>query len=312
MTNKQKTFHLKKNRIIAPAFFLLILFSTFISCSQNGNNADANGYFEADETIVSSQANGMILELNIEEGENFLEKEMVGQIDTTQLYLTLLQLQSQRGAVLSRKPDIEKQTASLKEQIVAAQRELQRVENLAKGNAATSKQVDDVRTQVSLLQKQLEAAENQLQNNTQSITKESNPIAYQIAILEDQIEKTKIINPISGTILAKYAKKNEMTGIGKPLYKIANLDEIILRIYITNAQLSSIKIGQKVDVMIDQSENNQKNYEGFIEWISSKAEFTPKTIQTKEERSNQVFAVKIRVKNDGYLKIGMYGEVKFQ
>lgn len=301
----------KKQRMLS-VLSMISLLSLFISCTQNGNEADASGYFEAEETIVSSQANGMILALDIEEGENLSEGKKIGQVDTTQLYLSLLQLKSQRGAVLSRKPDINKQTAMLREQIIVAQREMKRVENLAKGNAATSKQVDDAQAQVALLQKQLEATENQLQNSSNSINKESNPIEYQIAILEDQLKKTQIINPTNGTVLAKYAKKNEMTGVGKPLYKIANLDEMILRVYITNSQLSSIKIGQKVAVLIEQAENNKKEYEGFIEWISNKAEFTPKTIQTKEERSNQVFAVKIRVKNDGYLKIGMYGEVKFQ
>ncbi len=289
--------------------FLVSLGIFLTSCKTNGTDAFASGYFEAVETIVSAQGNGSILELNVQEGQELMAGEKVGQIDSTQIYLSLLQVRSQRGAVLSRKPDISSQTASLKEQIAVAQRELTRVENLAKGNAVPQKQVDDARSQVSVLQKQLNAVENQLSSSSQSISKESNPLAYQAQVLEDQLRKTRIINPVNGTVLVKYAEANEMAGIGKPLYKIADLSEMILRVYVTNSQLGAIKLGQIVKILVDKSETEQAEYQGTIEWISDKAEFTPKTIQTKDERSNQVYAVKIRVKNDGMLKIGMYGEV---
>ena len=289
--------------------FLVSLGIFFTSCKTNGTDAFASGYFEAVETIVSAQGNGSILELNVQEGQELMAGEKVGQIDSTQIYLSLLQVRSQRGAVLSRKPDISSQTASLKEQIATARRELKRVENLASGSAATQKQVDDARSQVLVLQKQLSAVENQLSSSSQSISKESNPLAYQAQVLEDQLRKTRIINPVNGTVLVKYAEANEMAGIGKPLYKIADLSEMILRVYVTNSQLGAIKLGQTVKILVDKSETEQTEYQGTIEWISDKAEFTPKTIQTKDERSNQVYAVKIRVKNDGMLKIGMYAEI---
>ncbi len=290
---------------------LLIIFSLlFFSCKTNGTDVFASGYFEAVETIVSAQANGQILSLDVQEGQELTAGDYVGQIDSTQIYLSLLQVRSQRGAVLSRKPDISTQTASLREQIAVAKRELARVEKLAKGNAIPQKQVDDARAQVTVLQKQLNAVENQLSSSSQSISKESNPLAYQAEVLEDQLRKTRIINPVSGTVLTKFAEANEMTGIGRPLYKIADLSEIILRVYVTNSQLGAIKLGQTVKVSVDKNETEQAEYTGTIEWISDKAEFTPKTIQTKDERANQVYAVKIRVKNDGMLKIGMYGEIK--
>ncbi|MHB9054993.1 MAG: HlyD family secretion protein [Paludibacteraceae bacterium] len=301
--------HTFKKICLSGSGTMLLFFILFASCKSSKTEAFASGYFEAVETIVSAQANGVILEMNVEEGQDLTAGEKVGQIDSTQLYLSLLQIRSQRGAVLSRKPDISSQTASLKAQIVAAQRELNRVEKLAAGNAATGKQVDDAKSQVTVLQKQLTAVETQLSSASQSISKESNPLAFQAALLDDQLKKTHIINPVNGTVLVKYAEVNEMASIGKPLYKIADLSEIILRVYITNSQLGALKLGQQVKVQVDKSENHQGEYRGTIIWISDKAEFTPKTIQTKDERSSQVFAVKIRVKNDGFLRIGMYGEI---
>lgn len=294
--------------------FATVFFGTVIltSCKSKDENYDASGYFEAIEILVSAQANGQILSLNIEEGQELAVGQKIGQIDSTQIYLTLLQVQSQRGAVLSRKPDISSQTAILKEQIITAQRELSRLQNLALGNAATQKQVDDARSMVTVLQKQLSAQQTSLGNASESVSKESNPLQYQISLLKDQLRKTHIVNPVNGTVLVKYAEQNEIAAMGKPLYKIADLSEIILRAYITNSQLSSLKLGQNVTVIVDKSEDKKANYQGKVEWISTKAEFTPKTIQTKEERSNEVYAVKIRVKNDGFLKIGMYGEVLFK
>ena len=237
---------------------------------------------------------------------------MVGQIDSTQIYLTLQQVKAQKGAVLSRKPDISSQTAILKEQLVQANRELQRVENLFAGQAATQKQVDDARSGVAILKRQLNAQQTTLEKSTVSVSKESNPLEVQVALLQDQLQKCRIINPVTGTVLVKYVEQNEMAVIGKPLYKIADLSSVILRAYITSNQLAQLKLGQDVIVLVDKGENQPVKYPGKVEWISNKAEFTPKTIQTKEERSNEVYAVKIRVKNDGFLKIGMYGEVNFK
>ena len=290
---------------------LLLFFILLFSCKSKDNNYDASGYFEAVETIVSAQANGQILSLNVNEGQELAAGQQVGQIDSTQIYLTLQQVQSQRGAVLSRKPDIGSQTAVLKEQITTAKRELARIERLAAGNAATQKQVDDAHSAVSVLQRQLDAQQTSLSNTSSSINKEGNPLEVQMSLLKDQLNKTHIINPINGAVLVKYVEQNEMASMGKPLYKIADLSEIILRAYITNAQLANLKLGQKVTVLVDKGKDKNAEYHGNIEWISSKAEFTPKTIQTKDERSNEVYAIKIRVKNDGFLKIGMYGDVKF-
>ena len=290
---------------------LLLFFILLFSCKSKDNNYDASGYFEAVETIVSAQANGQILSLNVNEGQELAVGQQVGQIDSTQIYLTLQQVQSQRGAVLSRKPDIGSQTAVLKEQITTAKRELARIERLAAGNAATQKQVDDAHSAVSVLQRQLDAQQTSLSNTSSSINKEGNPLEVQMSLLKDQLNKTHIINPINGTVLVKYVEQNEMASMGKPLYKIADLSEIILRAYITNAQLANLKLGQKVTVLVDKGKDKNAEYQGNIEWISSKAEFTPKTIQTKDERSNEVYAIKIRVKNDGFLKIGMYGDVSF-
>lgn len=290
---------------------LLLFFILLFSCKSKDNNYDASGYFEAVETIVSAQANGQILSLNVDEGQELAAGQQVGQIDSTQIYLTLQQVQSQRGAVLSRKPDIGSQTAVLKEQITTAKRELARVERLAAGNAATQKQMDDARSAVAVLQKQLDAQQTSLSNASSSVSKEGSPLEVQMSLLKDQLNKTHIINPVNGTVLVKYVEQNEMASMGKPLYKIADLSEIILRAYITNAQLANLKLGQKVTVLVDKGKDKNAEYQGNVEWISSKAEFTPKTIQTKDERSNEVYAIKIRVKNDGFLKIGMYGDVKF-
>ena len=290
---------------------LLLFFILLFSCKSKDNNYDASGYFEAVETIVSAQANGQILSLNVDEGQELAAGQQVGQIDSTQIYLTLQQVQSQRGAVLSRKPDIGSQTAVLKEQITTVKRELARVERLAAGNAATQKQMDDARSAVAVLQKQLDAQQTSLSNASSSVSKEGSPLEVQMSLLKDQLNKTHIINPVNGTVLVKYVEQNEMASMGKPLYKIADLSEIILRAYITNTQLANLKLGQKVTVLVDKGKDKNAEYQGNIEWISSKAEFTPKTIQTKDERSNEVYAIKIRVKNDGFLKIGMYGDVKF-
>ncbi len=305
----KRSFSLHLGGWLAGLFLFILIFS---SCKSTKNNYDASGYFEAVETVVSAQANGQILWLNVQEGQELTAGQHVGQIDSTQIYLSLQQVQSQRGAVLSRKPDIASQTAVIKEQITTAERELARVERLAAGNAATQKQVDDARSAVSVLQRQLSAQKTSLSDASQSIGKESNPLQVQMSMLKDQLQKTRVVNPINGTVLVKYVEQNEMAAMGRPLYKIADLSEIILRAYITNSQLANLKLGQNVTVKVDKGDDKTADYQGKVEWISPKAEFTPKTIQTKDERANEVYAVKIRVKNDGFLKIGMYGEVLFE
>ena len=291
---------------IAGALFIVLLLT---SCKSDTKEAFASGYFEAVETIVSARGNGTIQYLNVEEGMDLQADTKVGQIDSTQIYLTIRQIQAQKGAVLSRKPDISSQTAILKEQLAHANRELIRVENLNAGGAATQKQLDDARSAVAVLNRQLSAQQTTLDKTSASVGKETNPLEVQISLLQDQLEKCRIINPVTGTVLVKYAEPTEMTAIGRPLYKIADLSTLQLRAYITGKQLGSLKLGQKVKVTTDLGKEKPAEYEGTVNWISNKAEFTPKTIQTHEERSNEVFAIKVAVKNDGFLKIGMYGEI---
>ncbi|MFZ1808499.1 MAG: HlyD family efflux transporter periplasmic adaptor subunit [Cyclobacteriaceae bacterium] len=280
-------------------------------CSSGENEFDATGNFEADEVIVSSEAAGKILQLHIEEGQTLKKGEAIGYVDTLQLHLKKKQLQSSVKAVLARQPNVVTQLATVQEQIEATKREKKRFENLLEDDAATQKQVDDLSAQLALLQKQYNALQSSLGTTTQSLRSETVPLTIQVEQIEDQIKKSIITNPIAGTVLTKYAEESEVTGPGKALYKIADLSSITLRAYISGDQLSAVKLGQKVKVLVDDLETESKSYEGEITWIADKAEFTPKTIQTKEERANLVYALKVKVKNDGFLKIGMYGELIF-
>jgi HlyD family secretion protein len=292
-------------KIALTAFVTLFL----VSCGPKDQAYDASGTFEAVETIVSAEANGTIKALNIEEGQVLKSGETVGYIDSTQLYLKKRQLQAQITAVLGKKPDISAQIAVYREQLKQVLREQQRVTNLLKADAATPKQLDDANAQVAIIKKQIAVQESSLGITSGSLNKETLPLSVQIEQLNDQLSKSRIVNETAGTVLVKYAEVNEMASTGKPLYKISDLSYIILRAYITGDQLSVVKPGQNVEVLVDDAGGKYKTYRGTLEWISDKAEFTPKTIQTKNERANLVYAVKIKVKNDGYLKIGMYGEV---
>lgn len=281
------------------------------SCKNDKDAFDASGSFEAIETIISAEANGTIKEFNLEEGDQLAVGQQIGYIDTVQTYLKKRQLEAQVGAGLSRKPNIPVQLSAIKEQIQHLQREKIRTQNLIAGDAATPKQLDDINAQIKLLNRQLEAQQSSLSISNQSIGKEVVPLEVQIYQLEDQLKKSKIVNPVQGTVLTKYAEVNETAGMGKPLYKIADLSSMILRAYITGNQLPNVKLNQKVQVLTDDGNGGYHTAEGIITWINSKAEFTPKTIQTKDERANQVYAIKVKVKNDGRYKIGMYAEIKF-
>ena len=296
---------INKNSILV--FAALIWLS---SCTEK-NKFDASGTFETEETIISAEASGRIKEFNIQEGQSLKANEYVGFIDTAQLSFSRMNLQAQIDAGLSRRPDISSQVASLQVQLETAKREQTRIANLVKADAATQKQLDDQTSQVAQVQKQIDAQLSTLGISTQSINKETVPIQALIKQIKDQISKCYLINPINGTVLAKYARLDEEATPGKPLYKIADISNLLLRAYITDDQFTKIKLGQKVKVMIDNGPDKYKEYEGTITWISDKAEFTPKTIQTKDERANLVWAIKIQVKNDGFLKIGMYADVKF-
>lgn len=294
------------------SILIFLLAALLTSCKSSDIESDASGTFEAEETIISSEASGVIRDLSLEEGEVLKAGETVGYIDSTQLILKRKQLESQIRAVISRSPDKKAQLAALEEQLKQAQYEKSRIEKLLAGGAATQKQYDDINAQVSILRSQLNATSSSLNITSGSLSEESLPLKVQIEQIEDQLSKCRLINPVNGTVLSQYVRKNEMVTVGKPLYKIADLRSLTLKAFITGDQLSSIKLNQQVKVLIDKGKDDFKEYTGTVEWISDKAEFTPKTIQTKEERANLVYAVKIAVPNDGYLKIGMYGEVLFR
>jgi HlyD family secretion protein len=282
------------------------------ACNDKKVSFDASGSFEAEETIISSEATGTIKRLEIEEGQTLEAGQNIGYIDSLQLYLKKKQLEAQVIAVLGKKPNISVQLSALQTQLKTAEKERTRVANLVKGDAATPKQLDDINAQIEVLKKQIEAQQSTLSISSEGLGKDVVPLQVQIEQLNDQLAKCSIINPTNGTVLAKYAEANEMTAAGKPLYKIADLSNIILRAYITGNQLPQVKLNQQVKVLTDDGKGGYKETQGTIIWINSKAEFTPKTIQTKDERANMVYAIKVKVKNDGAYKVGMYGEIKFQ
>lgn len=275
-----------------------------------GSGFDATGTFEATEVIVSAEVNGRIMQYDVDEGTLLKAGEQVGYIDTTQLYLQKMQLTANARSVRSRAQDVSKQIASTREEIAKAQFEKRRNEKLLASNASTQKQIDDLDSQIAVLEKKLAAQISSLQNSNTSITEESSALEIQVAAIEDMIRKSVLSSPIDGTVLANYAQAGELAAPGKALFKVADTDNMYLRAYITSSQLADVKIGQKVKVFSDYGDDIRKEYTGTVKWIADKAEFTPKTIQTKDERADLVYAVKIAVPNDGTIKIGMYGEVK--
>lgn len=270
---------------------------------------DAQGTFEATEVVVSSEATGRILNFEVEEGMAVEANQMVGAIDSVQLHLQRKQLVAQQSALLGSRPDVKKQVAALREQIAKQNEELRRVENMLKDGAATKKQKDDIEAQIKILERQLDATLSTLDKNTSTINNNSAALEAQIAALDDRISKCRIISPIGGTVLVKYAEAGELATVGKPLMKIADLNNIYLRAYFTSDQLAKVNLGDEVKVVADFGGEERYDYTGRVAWISSESEFTPKTIQTKDSRANLVYAVKIAVENDGRLKIGLAGEV---
>ena len=270
---------------------------------------DAQGTFEATEVVVSSEATGRILNFEVEEGMAVEANQMVGAIDSVQLHLQRKQLVAQQSALLGSRPDVKKQVAALREQIAKQNEELRRVENMLKDGAATKKQKDDIEAQIKILESQLDATLSTLDKNTSTINNNSAALEAQIAALDDRISKCRVISPIGGTVLVKYAEAGELATVGKPLMKIADLDNIYLRAYFTSDQLAKVNLGDEVKVVADFGGEERYDYTGRVAWISSESEFTPKTIQTKDSRANLVYAVKIAVENDGRLKIGLAGEV---
>ena len=281
-----------------------------VSCSDKAN-CDAQGTFEATEVIISAEASGRILNFNIREGESIEANSVIGAIDSLQLHLQREQLKAQQSALLSSLPDKEKQVASLRRQLAKQRAELQRVKNMLSDGAATTKQRDDIEAQITILEGQLSATLSTLDNNTSTINENATALEAQIAALDDRIAKCNISSAVGGTVLIKYAEAGEFTTIGKPLMKVADLENIYLRAYLTSCQLANVNLGDEVSVIADFGGDERYDYKGRVAWISAESEFTPKSIQTKDSRANLVYAVKIAVKNDGRLKIGLAGEVKF-
>ncbi|MCK8143040.1 HlyD family efflux transporter periplasmic adaptor subunit [Flavobacterium sp. I-SCBP12n] len=283
---------------------LILIVTGIISCNTNNEKADGYGNFEATEITVSSEANGKIEFLNLEEGDLIAFQKQVGLVDTLQLYLSKQQLISSKTTVSSKSMNVLSQKNVLIAQLKTTEIEKNRIHNMFSENAATKRQVDEIDGKVKVIEEQIKSVGTQ----NAPIISDLKSIDVQIQKIDDQLQKCKIINPIQGTVLTKYAEAGEITAFGKPLYKIANISEMSLRVFVSEKQLPQIKIGQEVSIKIDGL-NEMKSYKGTISWIASQAEFTPKIIQTKEERVNLVYAVKVKVKNDGSLKIGMPAEM---
>ncbi len=283
---------------------ILILAITLISCNKGNDKADGYGNFEATEITISAENSGKLVQFTVEEGNILKKGEHIGLIDTIQLNLIKEQLLVSKNTIISKSKGVLSQINVLKAQLKTATVSKNRIENLLKENAATQKQLDDIDGQIDVINQQIRSVE--IKNAP--VVNELKSVDVQLKQVEDQLQKSIITNPVNGTVLVKYAEPNEITSFGKPLYKIADLSTMQLRVYVSETQLSGVKIGQEVTVKIDGSET-MKNFAGSISWIASEAEFTPKIIQTKEERVNLVYAVKVDVINDGSLKIGMPAEM---
>lgn len=313
---------MKRNNVTVWILLPVILFA---ACKGNQSVSDATGTFEVDEVIVSSELTGKLLSFDVEEGDSIPKDKIVGLVDAENLNLQKEQVQASIAALNQKTADLSPQVRLLEDQLQVQESQLKnldhekaRLENLIKADAATAKQMDDMNAQIDVVKKQMQVTRQQIAvqrsnvgTQNRSILSEGKPLEKRVAQLDDQLKRASISNPIKGTVIEKYAEAGEMTATGKALYKIADLSVMTLRAYVTGIQLSQIKLGQQVKVLIDDGAKKYRGMPGIITWISDKAEFTPKTIQTKEERANLVYAIKVQVKNDGYLKIGMYGEIKF-
>lgn len=288
---------------------LTILISVVLfGCSNTDEKSDAFGNFEADPVIVSSESSGKILQLTIEKGQKIDKDFITAVIDTVQVHLKLQQLEAQKAAVIAKRQSIQSQIGVFEEQIKTLKINEDRVTKMVKDQAATQKQLDDISGQISVIQKQIEGTRTQFI----SVNKELEVLEAQQETTQDLLTRCTVKSPVSGTILETYVEQGELATPGKPLFKIVDLDVLTLKVYVSGAQLPNVKIGQQVNVLIDKSETENQTLTGEVTWISSEAEFTPKIIQTKEERVKLVYAVKVAVKNDGTLKIGMPGEVSWQ
>ena len=295
----------------ALPFYLFTLLPFLAACGGSEKEYDATGTFEATETTVFAEQSGALLSFDVNEGDMIEAARQVGLIDTTQTWLKIQQLGATKEVYQSQKPDMERQIAATRQQLAKARQDEQRYRELVADGAVPSKMFDDASNQVKVLQRQLDAQISSLSTNTRALDKQTAAADVQIDQLRDMLRKCHVVTPTKGTVLEKYVERGEFVGVGKPLFKIADTQDMYMRAYVTSAQLQDIKLGQKVKVFADYGDNQRKEYAGTVSWISSRSEFTPKTILTDDERADLVYAVKIAIKNDGYVKIGMYGEVKF-
>lgn len=291
---------------------VLLLFAALsaVSCGDRTKDYDATGTFEATEVTVSAEQNGVLLDFDVNEGDNVAEGTQVGLIDTVQLYLKARRIDAAKQVYATQRPDMGKQVATTREQLAKAREEYNRFAGLVKDGAANRKALDDARSQVQVLERQLAAQVSSLEKSTNSLNAQMGTTDIERLQVADQLRKCRVVSPVTGTVLEKYMERGEYATVGRPLFKIADTRRMFLRAYVTSAQLKSVKTGQTVRVFADYGGNGRHEYRGRVVWISSKSEFTPKTILTDDERADLVYAVKIAVENDGYAKIGMYGEVK--
>ena len=298
----------KMKQIVLMATVLVLL----ASCGKGERAYDATGTFEATETTVSAEQSGTLVRFDVSEGDEIALGKEVGLIDTTQLWLKIQQMGATKAVYRSQRPDMEKQIAATRQQLAKARQDEQRYKELVADGAAPSKMLDDATSQVAVLQKQLDAQISMLNTQLSTLDSQVLTVDVQVSQLRDQLQKCHVVTPIAGTVLEKYVEQGEFVATGKPLFKMASVQRMYFRAYVTSAQLQNIKVGQQAKVYADYGDGQKKEYEGTVTWISNRSEFTPKTILTDDERADLVYALKVAVKNDGYIKIGMYGEVKFQ
>lgn len=296
---------MKKLMIMAAGLAMLA------SCGNKEKEYDATGVFEATETTVAAEQSGVLMAFNVSEGDALAQGKEVGLIDTTQIWLKMQQAKATKGVYQSQKPDMEAQIAATRQQLAKAKQDQQRYRELVADGAAPSKMLDDAANQVQVLQKQLNAQVSTLKTQLSTLDSQLSTVGVQESQLRDQLLKCHITTPTAGTVLEKYVERGEFVAVGKPLFKMADTQQMFIRAYVTSAQLKNIKVGQKAKVFADYGNGQKKEYDGRVSWISGKSEFTPKTIVTDDERADLVYALKVAFKNDGYAKIGMYGEVKF-
>ena len=296
---------MRKMMLTAAAVLLLA------ACGNNEKEYDATGTFESTETTVSAEQSGTLVRLDVSEGDEIARGKEVGLVDTTQLWLKIQQMEATKTVYRNQKPDMEKQIAATRQQLAKARQDEQRYRELVADGAAPGKMLDDATSVVAVLQKQLDAQISSLNTQLTTLDSQQSTIDVQVSQLRDQLQKCHVVAPVKGVVLEKYVEQGEIVSARKPLFRMAETQQMFIRAYVTSAQLHNIRVGQNVKVFADYGAGQKKEYDGVVSWISSRSEFTPKTILTDDERADLVYALKVAVKNDGYIKIGMYGEVKF-